>query len=203
MLQSINSVKSYNSILFAQNNNINHSFKGESRQLSDSYEKTLQPQKIGTKIKFGFFKDTLSGSVDGKDFEIKQSASFKNMLKLNGTFDGKPVHIEGKYRTFRPVKITGQIGDKKVDLIYKQNWCKYNLKGNFDGKEIDIKMKNGWNSRKIKGEGIDMNFKNKGLFSNQGSFKGYFQSTPELLPLLLALINKANNDEAAMIMLCL
>lgn len=185
-------ISAFNTLKISSNalNNSNIYF-GNSQIKPDTYNK----QDNNMKYNCGFSKDMLKGEIGDTTFDLKLSAPLTSTkMKLKGTINDKETEILYKQNFFSSNKITGYIGDKQIDLNYSYGLFKDRLKGTFDGKPVNLKIVDNLASYSFKNEGTNLKIK-QGMFNNNAYATGKYSEDPDLLPVLISIVNRQKMED--------
>lgn len=188
----IQSVSAVNTLKFTSNvqNNRNIYF-GNSEIEQDTYNK----QDNNMKYNCGLSKDKLKGEIGNTTFDLKLSSPLTSTkMKLKGTINDKETEISYKQNFFTSNRITGFIGDKQVDLKYSYGLFTDRLKGTFDGKPVNLKIVENLASYSFKNEGTNLKIK-QGMFNNNAYATGKYSEDPDLLPVLISIVNRQQLED--------
>ena len=194
----ISKIIGINSTEDIKNNNIDNKilFCSKHQKENDSFVKS------DIDIKCRFFKDSLSGTINGMSFNlshpnllmgvgIMNTVLYVNNKDITGDINNKEVKLHYKKNLFKKDSLKGAVGDTDVDLKISRSflWNKVKIKGTYGNDKVDLKFRKNPLGYKIKSENTDLQIKGKHILSNDLSVKGSFNENKELLPLIIDMIN--------------
>lgn len=162
---------------------------------------TFADKKFTIECSDGLTKRHLSGAIDNIDFNIKHNGKFLSADTLTGNIGDKELNLKVKEGLFTK-NIRGDIGGSPVDLKVSDTWSGYKIKGNFKGKEVDIKLNSKFVGYSLESDNMSLRIKNKTLFGNDVNVNGTYKEDPDLIPILMDMVY-CLNDEQIMMALCL
>lgn len=142
----------------------------------------------------GFNHRDLSGEVDGVAFDIRHQGKFLKADTITGYVGDKDLNLKVKEKLFG-ANIEGSIGDMPVDLKISDTWTGKRLKGQFKNKDIDIKLNSKFIGYGIESDNISLRVKNKNFFGNDVNVKGTYNEDPDLIPILMDMVYRLQDEE--------
>ena len=136
--------------------------------------------------------DAIKGSLEisginyGEEYKLKRASSYSN-IELTGVIGNKPVNVILKYDNILKTsgKITGFVGDKKIEIEDKAKFEGRSLKGQFGAECIDIWQRHFRNDELITGRGVNMQLM---YYSNSNpKYVGEYNLDKDFLPILAGL----------------
>lgn len=136
--------------------------------------------------------DAIKGSVEisglnyGEQYKLKRICNGSN-IELIGVIGDKPVNVSLQYNDILKTsgKITGFVGDKKIEIVDNAKFEGRSLKGQFGKECIDIWRRNFRNDELITGDGINMQLM---YYTNSSpKYVGEYNLDKDFLPILAGL----------------
>lgn len=150
--------------------------------------------------KQGLTNRSLSGKVDDLNFSIKHNGKVFKADVISGNIGNKELNVKLS-DSFAKRNIKGTLGDDPIDLKVSRTFSGYNIKGQFKDKKIDIDLESKWNGFAIKSDKMDLRVKDKSLFGNDVKVKGTYDEDKELIPLLMDMAYALNDEQLELLML--
>ncbi len=142
----------------------------------------------------GLTNRSMSGSVDDLNFNIKHNGKFFKADTLTGNIGDKELNLQVK-DGFSKNTITGTLGDEPIDLKVSDSWSGYRIKGKFKNRDIDIKLHSKLVGYSLESDNMSLRIKSKTLFGNDVKVKGSYNDDPDLIPILMDIVYSLNNEE--------
>ena len=150
--------------------------------------------------KQGLSNRSLSGKVDDLNFNIKHNGKVFKADEITGNIGDKPLNIKMSDSVAK-LNLKGTLGNEPIDLKVSRTFSGYNLKGQFKDKKLDIDLERKWNSFAIKSDKMDLRVKNKSMFGNDVKVKGTYNEDKDLIPLLMDMAYSLNDEELELLTL--
>lgn len=150
--------------------------------------------------KQGLSNRSLSGKVDDLNFNIKHNGKVFKADEITGNIGDKPLNIKMS-DSFSKRNLKGTLGDEPIDLKVSRTFSGYNIKGQFKDKKLDIDLESKWNGFAIKSDKMNLRVKNKSMFGNDVKVKGTYNEDKDLIPLLMDMAYALNDEELELLML--
>ena len=150
--------------------------------------------------KQGLSNRSLSGKVDDLNFNIKHNGKVFKADEITGNIGDKKLDIKMS-DSFAKRNLKGTLGDEPIDLTVSRTFSGYSIKGQFKDKKLDIDIENKWNGFAIKSDKMDLRVKNKSMFGNDVKVKGTYNEDKDLIPLLMDMAYALNDEELELLML--
>jgi len=166
----------------------------------DTFVGNLNGKEFNFKISENLLgKRTLSGTFNGKDFEIVDKSK-----GISGSFDGKPINIDIKSNMFSSKsEMVGTIGTTPLNLKVEDDTTRREITGKYDNKDLNVDIAIGVTKDSIQGEfdgeKIHLYSKSKGLFKNGADIYGDFECPDELFLILLSSYYDTLHETNAMV----
>jgi len=142
----------------------------------------------------GLTNRSLSGAVDNLNFNIKHNGKFFKSDTLTGNIGDKELNLKVK-DGFAKNTITGTLGDEPIDLKVSDSWSGYRIKGQFKNRDIDIKLHSKMVGYSLESDNMSLRIKSKTLFGNDVKVNGTYNDDPDLIPILMDIVYSLNNEE--------
>ena len=165
---------------------------------------------------------TASGQFADKNFEVECKQGLSNRY-ISGKVDDLNFNIRHNGKAFKADVITGNIGDKELNVKLSDSFAKRNIKGTLGGEPIDLKISRTFNGYNIKGQfkdkkidididggrrgfeissdNMNLQVKNKSLFGNNVKVNGTYNEDNDLIPLLMDMVYALNDERLELLML--
>lgn len=143
---------------------------------------------------------SLSGKVDDLNFNIKHNGKTFKADVITGNIGNKELNVKLS-DSFAKRNIKGTLGDETIDLKVTRTFNGYNIKGQFKDKKLDIDIESKWNNFTIKSENMDLKVKDKSMFGNDVKVKGTYYEDKDLIPLLMDMTYDLNDEQLELLML--
>lgn len=163
-------------------------------------EGTFADKKFSVECSEGLTNRKISGTVDDMNFNIKHSGKFFKNDTLTGNIGDKALNLEVKEGLFKST-ISGKLGEQPVDLKITDTLSGYRIKGNFKDKNVDIKLNSKFFGYGLESENMSLSIKGKSLFGNDVNVKGRYNEDPELIPILMDIMYCLEQEELAVAMM--
>lgn len=150
--------------------------------------------------KQGLSNRSLSGKVDNLNFNIKHNGKVFIADEITGNIGDKELNVKLS-DSFAKHNIKGTLGDEPIDLKVSRTFSGYNIKGQFKDKNLDIDLESKWSGFVIKSDNIYLRVKNKSLFGNDVKVKGTYNEDKDLIPLLMDMVYALNHEQLELLML--
>lgn len=141
----------------------------------------------------GLTNRSISGSVDGLNFNIQHDAKFLKSDILTGNIGNKELNLKVK-EGFSENTITGILGDDPIDLKASPLLNGYHIKGKFKNKDIDIKLNSKIVGYSLESDNMSLRIKNNTLFGNNVKVEGTYNEDPDLIPILMDIVYSLDDE---------
>jgi len=142
----------------------------------------------------GLTNRSLSGAVDNLNFNIKHNGKFLKSDTLTGNIGDKELNLKVK-EDFNKNAITGTLGNEPIDLKVSDSWSGYRIKGQFKNRDIDIKLHSKMIGYSLESDNMSLRIKSKTLFGDNVKDNGAYNDDPDLIPILMDIVYSLNNEE--------
>ncbi len=143
---------------------------------------------------------SLSGMVDGLNFNIKHNGKFFKADTITGNIGDKELNLEVKEKLTKRT-ISGTLGDDPINLEVTNTFSGYRIKGQFKKEDIDIKLNSKFNGYELESDKMSLRIKSKTLFGKDVKVKGSYNDDPDLVPILMDSVYCLNDEEIATLLL--
>ena len=150
--------------------------------------------------KQGLSNRSLSGKVDDLNFNIKHNGKVFKADVITGNIGNKELNVKLS-DSFAKRNIKGTLGDEPIDLKVSRTFSGYNIKGQFKDKKLDIDLESKWNGFAIKSENMDLRVKGKSMFGNDVKVKGTYNEDKDLIPILMDMVYALDDEQLELLML--
>ena len=142
----------------------------------------------------GLTNRRMSGVVDNLNFDIKHDGKLFKSDTITGNIGNKALNLKVKEGLSKHT-IAGTIGDAPVDLKVIDTWSGYGIKGTFKNRDIDIKLKTKLNGYSLESDNMSLQVKSNWLFGNGVKVKGSYNDDPDLIPILMDMVYGIKEEE--------
>ena len=136
----------------------------------------------------------MSGSIDDLNFNIKHNGKVFKSDTLTGNIGNKDLNLTVKEGFFHKT-MSGHLGKEPIELKISDSWSGYRIKGIFKNKDIDIKLNSKFVGYSLESDNMSLRIKNKTLFGNDVKVNGTYNDDPDLIPILMDTVYCLNNEE--------
>lgn len=161
-------------------------FKGYSKEIKNTVNKDITDKNLefSVKAKDGLTNRTYSGKINDLNYSLKNDSKIFDPNEITGNIADKKVDIIYD-KGFKTDTLKGSIDNQKIDLQITSTWSGYKITGKYKDKNIDLELKRSLKGYELKGNNVDLKINNNLLNGDTIDLKGKLGIDLDLMPILI------------------